>query len=237
VFVALPAPGYLAAVGSPLAGASDVDAVASRGHALAAILRAEISGLAGDGVAYVALGNPLYVPLLTVAGRAWLDAAGVDADAVLAAMLDADRAAVSGLNLPAEFRVGLDLTDSGPLPATSAGYDAVALETLLDETPFQRLCVDYPEDSAARLPIELVKPGLVVSLGVIDVSAGELETVDALLRRLDPVLDQRGESDVAVATNGGFAQSAARPLVSEETQLAKLRLVETTARYYWGNEI
>jgi methionine synthase II (cobalamin-independent) len=238
VFVALPSPGYLAALGSPLTSTADVDAILARGLALAAILRGEIAALAADGVAYVALGNPLYAPLLTVSGRAALDAAGVDADAVLAVMSEADRATVAaGLPVPADFRVGLDLTDSGPMATTSAGYDAVAVETLVDETPFQRLCVDFPADPAARLPLELIKPGLVVSLGVIDVSASEVEPVDDILKRLDPVVDERGESDVAVATNGGFAQSADSPAVSEDVQLAKLRLVEMVARYYWGNEI
>jgi hypothetical protein len=42
---------------------------------------------------------------------------------------------------------------------------------------------------------------------------------------------------VAIATNSGFAASADRPLMSEDEQRAKLRLVETAARYYWGNEI
>lgn len=40
-----------------------------------------------------------------------------------------------------------------------------------------------------------------------------------------------------IATNAGFAASADRPLLSEDAQHAKLRLVETVARYYWGNEI
>jgi hypothetical protein len=44
-------------------------------------------------------------------------------------------------------------------------------------------------------------------------------------------------SIAAVATNGGFAQSADDPLVSEDEQTVKLRLVETVARYYWGNEL
>lgn len=63
------------------------------------------------------------------------------------------------------------------------------------------------------------------------------EAVENLLARLDPVIDERTEDDVAIATNGGFAQSARSPLMSEEAQNAKLRLVETLARYYWGNEI
>jgi hypothetical protein len=35
---------------------------------------------------------------------------------------------------------------------------------------------------------------------------------------VDPVIDEHTEDDVAIATNGGFAQSADRPLMSEEAQ-------------------
>jgi methionine synthase II (cobalamin-independent) len=237
VFVQLPSAGYLAALGSALAGPADVDAVRARGLALAAVLRSEIEALAAEGVAYVALGNPLYPPLLTAAGRERLTAAGLDVDAVLSALIEVDRAVVAGLTAPDTFRVGLDLTDSGPLPATQRGYDPGAVDELLDAIPFHRLCVDFPADPGARLPLERVKPGLVLSLGVVDVSVPALETVDDLLARLDPVIDERAEDDVAIATNGGFAQSADSPLMNSEEQNAKLRLVETVARYYWGNEI
>jgi methionine synthase II (cobalamin-independent) len=240
VFVALPSPGYLAAVGSALDGPAAVDAIRTAGTALAAILRAEIEALAAEGVAYVALGNPLYPVLLTVEGRERLLAvlpAGVSADAVLSAMIEADRAAVGGLTAPEDFRVGLDLTDSGPLPTTARGWDPAAFETLIDATPFHRLSVDFPVDPAARLPLDLVKPGLVISLGVVDVSSPELETVESILDLVDPIVEERGEYDVAIATNGGFAQSADRPLMTQAEQNEKLRLVEMVARYYWGNEI
>lgn len=234
VFVTLPSPGYLAALGSPLGDAADIDDVSRHGAALAAIIRDEIAALAADGVAYVALANPLYVPLLTVEGRA---AAGFDSDAVLAALTEADRAVFADLSVPEDFRVGLDLTDSGPLPGTGQGYDRKAAEILLDETPFRRLCVDYPADPAARFPADLVRPGIVLSLGVIDVSTPEPENVDDVLALADPIADERGDRDIAVAPNGGFAQVAAAPSMTEDQQNAKLRLVETVARYYWGNEI
>jgi 5-methyltetrahydropteroyltriglutamate--homocysteine methyltransferase len=237
VFVTLPSAGYLAAVGSPLAGPAAIEAVRESGAALAAILRAEIEALAADGVGYVALVNPLYVPLLTVAGRSALAAAGIDADTVLAALVAADNATVTGLSVPAEFRSGLCLTDSGPLPGTSQGWDKAAAATLLEGTPFHRLCVDYPAQAAARFPVELVKPGIVISLGVVDVTSPEAESVEELLDRIDPIAQERGEADIAIATNGGFAQVASQPLMSEEEQHAKLELVETVARYYWGNEI
>jgi hypothetical protein len=71
----------------------------------------------------------------------------------------------------------------------------------------------------------------------VDVSDPSPEAIEDLLARMDPVIDDRSEDDVAIATNGGFAQSATSPLMTEEAQNAKLRLVETVARYYWGNEI
>jgi methionine synthase II (cobalamin-independent) len=236
VFVAFPSPGYLAAAGSALAGASALDEVRASGQAFATVLRGEIEALARQGVAYVALGNPLYAPLLTVAGRERL-AADIDVDAVLAAEVEADRAVFTGLEVPGEFRLGLDLTDAGPVPTTERGYEPTALDTLLDETPFHRLCADFPADPTARLPVERIKPDLVVSLGVVDVATAGAESVEALLDRLDPVIERRGEVDVAIATNGGFAASAGQARMSEDEQRAKLRLVETIARYYWGNEI
>jgi 5-methyltetrahydropteroyltriglutamate--homocysteine methyltransferase len=237
VFVTLPSPGYLAAAGSALASAADRDAVEAAGAALAAIVRAEISGLAADGVMYVALENPLYAPLLTVDGRAAAIAAGVDVDSALAVLIAADRAVFAGLDVPADFRVGLDLTDAGPLPATGSGYEATAVAALLDETPFPRFSIDYPAAPATRFPTELVKPGIVVSLGVVDVATPALETVDELLDRIDPIAEERGDADIAVAPNGGFAQLAAQPRMTAAEQQAKLQLVEMVARYYWGNEI
>jgi methionine synthase II (cobalamin-independent) len=237
VFVTLPSPGYLAAAGSALSGATDLAAVRAAGAKLAGILRDEIAALAADGVLYVALENPLYAPLLTVDGRAAATAAGVDSGGALSALLAADRAVFDGLEVHADFRVGLDLTDSGPLPTTASGYDTAAVTAFLAENPFPRISIDYPADPAARFPVALVKPGIVVSLGVVDVATPELETVDELLDRVDPVVDERTDADVAVATNGGFAQVADEPLMTHPEQRAKLQLVEMVARYYWGNEI
>ena len=111
------------------------------------------------------------------------------------------------------------------------------MASLLDETPFPRISIDYPADPAARFPVELVKPGIVVSLGVVDVATPAAEDVEELLGRLDPIAEERGDADIAVATNGGFAQVADRPRMTAEEQHAKLQLVEMAARYYWGNEI
>ena len=57
----------------------------------------------------------------------------------------------------------------------------------------------------------------------------------ALSNRNEDLL--RGDADIAVAPNGGFAQVADEPLMTAAEQRTKLQLVEVVARYYWGNEI
>ena len=208
------------------------------GAALAAILRDEIAALAADGVLYVALENPLYAPLLTVDGRAAAAAAGIDVPAALAALIEADRAVFAGLAVHADFRVGLDLTDSGPLPTTASGYDATAVAALLDETPFPRISIDYPADPAARFPVELVKPGIVVSLGAVDVA-----TAGDRVRRGDARPARPGRwTSAATPTSrspptADSRRSPDQPLMTDAEQHGKLQLVEMVARYYWGNEI
>ncbi|MFI5896504.1 hypothetical protein ACIA5D_41035 [Actinoplanes sp. NPDC051513] len=230
VFVTLPSPGHLALLSDPSA---DPATVARVGEQLAAIIRAEVAALAAQGVAYVALGNPLLVPLLTVDGRAQVK----DADALLDAVVSADRAALSGLDAPQQFRVGLDLTDHGPLPTTGSGYDEAALDRLIAGTPFHRLGVDFPSDPARRLPFDDIPAGIAVSFGIVDVSAPGAEPMDQLLALADEVADRRSLDDVAFAPNSGFAPSAAAPLMTAEQQKLKLQLVEMVCRYYWGNEI
>jgi len=213
--VSLPAPGFVAA----LAGSADAE--------LAAIAGTEIAAIAADGVRYVQLHNPLYAFLLTVEGRARAAALDIDADATVARMLETDDAAVSGLDVPPEFRVGLDITTTA---AVSLDYDEGALTDFLARQPFGRLCVEHP--AASPFPIERVPAGLVVSLGVVDASDAEPEPVDDLLDRVDKAAAVIDIDDIALSTNGAF-----RAPVSAAEQRSKLQAVETVARYYWGNEL
>ena len=230
VFVTLPSPGHLALLSDP---AADPKTVARLGEELAAIIRAEIVALAAQGVAYVALGNPLLVPLLTVAGRARIAEAG----ALLDAVVEADRAAVAGLDAPGHFRVGLDLTDHGPFATTENGYDTDALDRLIAGTPFHRLSVEFPADPVRRLPFDDIPAGIAVSFGIVDAATGAPEPMDDLLALADEIADRRSLDDVAFAPNAGFAVSAASPSMTADEQKVKLQRVEMVCRYYWGNEI
>jgi 5-methyltetrahydropteroyltriglutamate--homocysteine methyltransferase len=225
LLVALPAPGFVA----ELSGANEVD-----GAALAAIVHGEIEALAKDGVAYVQLHNPLAAVLLTRAGRNGAKVLGLEPDAILARMRAADAKAVEGLDVPENFRVGLDLTTSG-VGYLNQGYDTEATAAYLADQPYRRLCVEYPADEAARFPLAVLAPDTVVSLGVVDVATTEPEDVDELVDRIDQAAGIIDIDDIAISTNGGFAASPAT--FTEPEQRAKLQLVEMTARYFWGNEL
>ncbi|MFJ7213053.1 hypothetical protein [Amycolatopsis sp. NPDC098790] len=212
--IALPSPGYVAA------GSGETAAVE-----LAAIVRDEVAALAAEGIAYVQLHDPVLPFVLTVSGRERARALGLDPDALLDLLLTADAAVLAGLEVPADFRIGLDLTTSGSADV-SGGYDPKALTTFLDRQPFGRLGVEDP------FPLEELRPGCVVALGVVDVSTSALESVDDLLRRVDEAAAVVAVDDIAIATNGAFVDPAV-----EGVQRAKLELVEVAARYFWGNEL
>ncbi|OHV64344.1 methionine synthase [Pseudofrankia sp. BMG5.36] len=231
VLVALPSPGYVAELAAE-AGGADPAASADAGERLARILRDEIAAAAADGVRYVLLTNPAYGFLLAERGRARAAELGLDPDAAIERMLAADAQVLAGLETPAEFRVGLDITTAG----TAGGpYDAAAVAGFLGRSPFGRLCVEFPRDAAARFPLGELPSGLVISLGIVDVSDPALENVDELVGRIDAAAEVVDIDDIAISTNGGFRSVPGG--LDEATQRDKLQRVEMVARYFWGNEL
>lgn len=212
--LALPAPGFLAEL---CAGSLDV---ADIGAAFARILRAEIAAAAADGIRHVLLRNPAY-GLVLRSGEV----------ATFERMLAADAQVLDGLETDPEFRVSLDITTGG---AARGSYDDALVRRFLAEQPFGRLCVEYPAAGQERFPLSDVPPGLVVSLGVVDVSSAQIEDVDELVARIDDATAFLDVDDIAISTNGGFHLAPER---TAEEQHAKLQLVEMTARYFWGNEL
>ncbi|MDQ4114909.1 MAG: methionine synthase [Actinomycetota bacterium] len=218
--VALPSPGFV----TGLAGAA-----AEAGRTLADIIRAEITAFAGEGVVYVLLRNPALAFLLTDEGRERAVSLGIDPDKTVAGLVEADNAVLDGLELPENFCLGLDLTTAGQ---AAGPWSEEAVAGFLAIQAYERLCVDYPDES--RFPLSLVPEGVVMSLGVVDISTPELEDVDALVARIDEAAEIIDIDDIAISTNGGFHLV---PELSGETEQAKLQLVEMVARYFWGNEL
>jgi 5-methyltetrahydropteroyltriglutamate--homocysteine methyltransferase len=224
--LAVPSPGFLAELSAP------DEFAPSWGLDLAEILRAEITAVASDGVRHVVARNPAYGHLLRSSGRARARRAGLDPDIVLARMMTADASLLDGLDAPADFRLSLDLTTAGSL---EGDYDPAAIRAFSSAQPYSRICVEYPQQPSERFPIGELTAGTVVSLGVVDISRSEIESVDALVSRIDEATAVIDVDDIAVSTNGGF--HATRAIGTQTEAWAKLQVVEMVARYFWGNEL
>ncbi|MYT74205.1 MULTISPECIES: methionine synthase II (cobalamin-independent)-like protein [unclassified Streptomyces] len=220
--VTLPAPSYLAAtLESPLD-------VRELGEAFAEIVRAEIARLVDAGVRLVQLDNPLLLAG-TAPGAA---AAAFTGSLPYADALAIDAAAVRLDSRPEGVRIGC--FPGATAPET---VDRAAAERLFNHIPADRWILPLRTASAAELDLVRALPeDRDVCFGVVDAAVADLEDIDTVLDRLDAAGELKDLEDAAISPAQGFADIASRPLLTEPEQHAKLVLVETLARYVWGNE-
>ncbi|WP_030611436.1 methionine synthase II (cobalamin-independent)-like protein [Streptomyces fulvoviolaceus] len=216
----LPSPAYLAA--TTFRPGLGVSSARELGEALAEIIQAEIELLVSKGVRLVQLNNPLLLGQLgTDSGvLSFEDALAVDA---LAVRLD---------ERPEGVRIGVC-----PGWAAPAVVDRAAVERLYAEVAADRWILPFHQGTEAELDLVRALPeDRDVCLGVVDATVPELEDIDTLLARIDAVGEIKDLEDAALSPSRGFADVASRPLLTAEEQRKKLVLVETVARYVWGNE-
>ncbi|MFK0172050.1 methionine synthase II (cobalamin-independent)-like protein [Streptomyces sp. NPDC090306] len=225
--VTLPSPAYIAATTFDPALASSGGPASARelGEALAAIVQAEIELLVTRGVRLIQLNNPLLLAQVAAepAGGGALsfeDALAVDA---LAVRLD---------ERPEGVRIGLAPGFEAP-----AALDAAKVGQLYAGIPVDRWVLPYFQGTEGELELLKALPeDRDVCLGVVDATTAELEDIDTVMARVDAGAEFKDIEDMAIAPSRGFADVASRPLLTAEEQRRKLVLVETLARYCWGNE-
>ncbi|MEV5513118.1 methionine synthase II (cobalamin-independent)-like protein [Streptomyces flaveolus] len=221
--VSLPSPAYLAATTyEPGLGVSSAREL---GEALAEIVRAEIALLVSRGVRLFQLNNPLLLDQVATdppgpGALSFEDALAVDAAAI---RLD---------ERPEGVRIGV-----APGWAAPAAVDRARAERLFTEVPADRWVLPFDQGTEAEVELVRALPEeRDFCLGVVDATRPEPEDIDTVMSRIDPLDAFKDLEDAAVAPSRGFADVASRPLLSTEDQRRKLVLVETIARYCWGNE-
>ncbi|MGV9455557.1 methionine synthase II (cobalamin-independent)-like protein [Streptomyces sp. NPDC003635] len=214
----LPSPAYLAATTyEPGLGPASARELA---EALAEIVHAEIELLVSRGVRLVQLNNPLLLDWPADAPLTFEEALAVEAVAV---RLD---------ERPEGVRIGVCPGWTAP-----AEVDGARVERMYAEVPADRWVLPY--DQGTRAELDLLRPlpeDRDVCLGVVDATVPELEDIDTVMTRIDAAAELKDIEDMAVSPSRGFADTAAKPLLTAEQQRRKLVLVETIARYCWGNE-
>ena len=112
-------------------------------------------------------------------------------------------------------------------------YDAIA-ERLFNELPYQRFLLEYDSPRAGSFaPLRFVPKDRMVVLGLVSTKVAELETAEALARRIDEAAKYVPLERLAISPQCGFGSDVVGNLVSENDQRRKLERVVAVARKVW----
>jgi len=200
------------------------------------ILRAEVRALAEEGVAYIQIDAPRYSYYLDPRWREHIRTEmGLDPAAALDEAIRADNACLEGARRPGlTLAIHLCCGNNRSHWYAEGGYDPIA-EKLFTTLDVDRLLLEYDDErSGTFAPLRFVPRDRMVVLGLVTSKRPELESADALARRIDEATRHVPLERLALSPQCGFASTMEGNLLTEEAQWAKLELVVSTARRVWG---
>lgn len=234
--IAVPMPSQLAAVGYK-PGVTD-RAYPTRAELLAdftALIRREVEALIAAGVPYVQMDAPFYTYYADPAMRDRLRAVGLDPDQAFEDAVAADTACLAGLDRPGTLlATHLCRGNSRSRWIAEGGYDQIA-EKLFSTLPVDAYLLEYDSPRAGDFaPLRFVPRDKTVVLGLVTTKEPELESQEALQRRIDEAARYLPLDNLALSPQCGFASTAQGNLLTPDEQWHKLELVVSTARRVWG---
>jgi 5-methyltetrahydropteroyltriglutamate--homocysteine methyltransferase len=117
----------------------------------------------------------------------------------------------------------------------SGGYDAVA-EAIFGTVAVDGFFLEYDDARSGGFePLRFVPKGRRVVLGLVSTKSPELESKDALKRRIDEAAKFVPLEQLALSPQCGFSSTVDGNAVTIDEEIAKLRLVVDTAREVWGS--
>ncbi|MGI5152647.1 5-methyltetrahydropteroyltriglutamate--homocysteine S-methyltransferase [Plantactinospora sp. CA-294935] len=119
--------------------------------------------------------------------------------------------------------------------AAEGGYDFVA-EALFSQLDVDGFFLEYDDERSGDFaPLRFVPPGKKVVLGLVTTKRGELESKDALKRRIDEAARYVPLEQLCLSPQCGFSSTVEGNALTREEQVAKLRLIVETAQEVWGD--
>jgi 5-methyltetrahydropteroyltriglutamate--homocysteine methyltransferase len=118
--------------------------------------------------------------------------------------------------------------------AAAGNYEPVA-EALLSEMNLDAYFLEYDDDRSGDFrPLRYLPKGKTVVLGLVTTKFGEMETKDALKRRIDEAAKYAPLEQLCLSPQCGFSSTVHGNNIAVEAQRNKLKLVVETAREVWG---
>jgi 5-methyltetrahydropteroyltriglutamate--homocysteine methyltransferase len=118
--------------------------------------------------------------------------------------------------------------------AAAGNYEPVA-EALLSEMKLDAFFLEYDDERSGDFrALRYLTKGKVVVLGLVTTKFGEMESKDALKRRIDEAAKYAPMDQLCLSPQCGFSSTVHGNNIAMEAQRAKLRLVVETAAEVWG---
>jgi 5-methyltetrahydropteroyltriglutamate--homocysteine methyltransferase len=118
--------------------------------------------------------------------------------------------------------------------AASGSYDFVA-EALFSTLAVDGFFLEYDDERSGGFePLRFVPPGKMVVLGLVTTKRGELESKDALKRRIDEAARYVPLEQLCLSPQCGFSSTVEGNVLTYDEQVAKLALIVETAAEVWG---
>jgi len=115
----------------------------------------------------------------------------------------------------------------------TGGYEAVA--EAIFSTDIDGFFMEFDSERAGGFePLRLLPKNKKAVLGLVTSKVGEIESKDALKRRIDEAARFAPIENLCLSPQCGFSSSHHGNQLSEEEQWAKLRLIVEVAREVWG---
>src|SRR5271154_5317638 len=198
-----------------------------------AIERQIVSSLVEAGCRYVHIDAPGFTAYVDDATMAQMRGRGEDPMQNFAQSLKAEAAVIA--NYPGvTFGIHLCRGNQRSMWHREGTYDAIA-ERLFNELPHHRFLLEYDTPRAGSFePLRFVPKDKVVVLGLVSTKVAELETAEALKRRIGEASKFIPLDQLAISPQCGFASDVVGNLLGPDEQKRKLEIVAETARQVWG---
>jgi 5-methyltetrahydropteroyltriglutamate--homocysteine methyltransferase len=234
----IPSPSVLHGTMTRVSGPSAYDKVYPHGDELiadlAAAYRDEIARLAAMGCSYLQLDDTTFAGLCDPAGRAAYAKGGGDADTRHLTYIDLVNRSLR--DRPPGMRICTHTCRGNYRSAwfASGAYDFVA-EPLFSQLAVDGFFLEYDDARSGGFePLRFVPKGKMVVLGLVTTKRPELESKDMLKRRIDEAAKYIPLGQLCLSPQCGFSSTHEGNVLTEEQQMAKLRLVVETAQEVWG---
>jgi len=196
--------------------------------------RAAVHAFAEAGCRYLQLDEVFLAMLCDPKYRQQMSARGDDPDRLAELYADLINTAVA--DLPDDMTVTMHLC-RGNFKSTfmgSGGYDAVQ-EILFGKIDVDGYFMEYDDERSGGFePLRLVPKGKSVVLGIVTTKSGNLESKDALKRRIAEAARFTDLDRLCLSAQCGFASTEEGNTLTENDQWAKLARIVEVAYEVWG---